>query len=204
MLILYHAPRSRSSRIVRLLDEIRATDRVDVRIVDIAHQDGSGGADPSNPHPEGKVPLLVHDGVEIRESNAIILYLTDLFPSALAPVVGAPERGAYLSWLAYYGNVVEPVMVLEAAGLSHPFLDATFRGMPEIVRRLSDALERHDWVLGDSCSAADLLLASPFVWFPETVPDVPAIRAWIGRCQARPSAAAIEAFDAETAAKPRP
>ncbi len=78
MLTLYHSPRSRSSRIIRLIDELDIWTEVDIRIVSITHSDGTGEHDPNNPHPEGKVPLLVHDGVEIWESNAIILYLTDL------------------------------------------------------------------------------------------------------------------------------
>lgn len=198
MLTLLHSPQSRSSRIVRLIDELGIRDEIEVRIVTIARQDGSGGADPANPHPEGKVPLLIHDDTEVWESNAIILYLTDLFPAAgLAPIVGDPLRGAYLSWLAYYGNVVEPVMVLDAAELSHPILDVTFRRLPEVTGRLRRTLERGPYLLGEKFSAADLLLVSPFTWFPDKTPDVPAIRQWIERCEARPSAAAIAMSDRE-------
>jgi len=197
LLTLYHAPRSRSSRIVRLLDELGVLDQVDIRIVGVARNDGSGGADPANPHPDGKVPLLVHDDVEIWESSAIVLYLTDLFPDAgLGRSVGTPDRGAYLSWLAWYCGVVEPVIVFSAAGLSHPILDATFRGVPETAARLSAQLTKTPFLLGEAFSAADLLLVSPYVWFPQSTPDVPVIRAWIARCQARPSARWIEEFDA--------
>ena len=197
MLTLYHAPRSRSSRVVRLIDELGVLDQVDIRIVGVARHDGSGGADPANPHPEGKVPLLVHDGVEIWETSAIMLYLTDLFPQAgLGRTQGQRDRGAYLSWLAWYGNVVEPVIVFTAAGLSHPMLQSTFRGVPEMVSRLSAQLAKTPFILGDEYSAADLLLASPFVWAPQMTPDVPEIRDWIARCQARPAASRIEAFDA--------
>ena len=197
MLTLYHAPLSRSSRIVRLLEELGARDRVEIRTVDISRRDGSGGHDPDNPHPEGKVPLLVHDGVQVRESNAIILYLTDLFPEAgLAPRIGDPARGTYLSLLAYYGNVMEPVLVLQVAGLAHPVLTVTLRGVPEMEARLAEALAGRDFLLGDRFSAADLLLVSPFVWFPEAMPAAPAIRAWVARCEARPSAARTTEFDA--------
>ncbi|WP_163364139.1 glutathione S-transferase family protein, partial [Klebsiella aerogenes] len=80
--------------------------------------DGSGGRDPRNPHPDGKVPLLVEDGVQIWESSAIVQHLADLFPEAgLAIPVGHKLRGAYLSWLAWYAGVVEPVFVLETTGL---------------------------------------------------------------------------------------
>lgn len=198
MLTLYHCPRSRSSRIIRLIDELDVWSEIDIRMVDVTHNDGSGGRDPKNPHPEGKVPLLVHDGVEIWESNAIILYLTDLFPDAgMGSVAGDPQRGRYLSWLAWYGNVVEPVIVIGAAQVSHPIFDVTFRGMPEMAARLADALEGAPFLMGDTFTAADLLLVSPFTWFPEAAPDHPAIKAWIKRCEAQPSAQRTAAFDEE-------
>ncbi|WP_306259858.1 glutathione S-transferase family protein [Pararhizobium sp. IMCC21322] len=197
MLTLYHSPRSRSSRIIRLIDELNIWTEVDIRIVSITHRDGTGEHDPANPHPEGKVPLLVHDGVEIWESNAIILYLTDLFPKAgMGPVAGDRQRGRYLSWLAWYGNVVEPVLVFGAAELSHPILDVTFRGMPELIARLAGALEDAPFLMGEQFTAADLLLVSPFIWFPDAAPDQPAIKAWIKRCEARPSATKMVEFDA--------
>jgi glutathione S-transferase len=201
MLTLYHAPRSRSSRIVQLIDALGIWSEVDIRRVSVPGPDGSGGRDPDNPHPEGKVPLLVHDGVEIWESNAIILYLTDLFPrGGMGPLPGDPRRGRYLSWLAWYGNVVEPVTVFGMARLSHPLLDLTFRGKPEVTRRLATALSQAPYLMGDSFTAADLLLVSPFTWIPEAAPDDPAVTAWIARCQAHPSAQRSAAFDARLAA----
>ncbi|WP_010139609.1 glutathione S-transferase family protein [Oceanicola sp. S124] len=197
MLTLYHSPFTRSSRIIRLVEELGIWSEVDIRIVDITRQDGSGGRDPANPHPEGKVPLLVHDGVEIWESNAIILYLTDLFPGAgLGPLPGDPQRGRYLSWLAWYGNVVEPVIVGSVAGITHPAYGATFRGMPEMTARLVAALDQAPFLMGEQFSAADLLLVSPFTWFPASAPDHPAVQDWIARCEARPSAQRIAAYDA--------
>lgn len=196
MLTLYYSPRTRSSRIIRLIDELSIWNEIDIRIVGITHNDGSGGRDPKNPHPEGKVPLLVHDGVEIWESNAIILYLTDMFPNAgMGPVSGDPQRGRYLSWLAWYGNVVEPVLVLGVAKLSHPVLDATFRGVPEMTARLAGALKSAPFLMGESFTAADLLLVSAFTWSPDAAPDNPAIKAWIERCEARPSASRMAEFD---------
>jgi glutathione S-transferase len=196
MLTLYSSPRTRSSRIVQLIDELDIWSEVDICFVDIKHNDGTGGPDPKNPHPEGKVPLLVHDGIAIWESNAIILYLTDLFPKAgMGPVAGDPQRGRYLSWLAWYGNVVEPVIVFGAAELSHPMLDVAFRGVPEMTARLARALEGAPFLMGDRFTAADLLLVSPFRWFPETAADHPAIKVWIERCEARPSAKRTAEFD---------
>ena len=201
MLTLYHSPFSRSSRVIRLLHELNAMDEVDIEIVAIRRQDGSGGHDPRNPHPEGKVPLLVQDGVEIWETSAIILTLTDHFAaSGIAPQIGDPLRGRYLSWLAWYGNVLEPVMVHEVAGLSHPVIHTTFRGRAEMEARLVSALEAAPYLLGDSFSAADLLVVSPWNWFADAAPQAPVVQDWIARCTARPSFAQMQAFDAERTA----
>ena len=83
---LYHAPDSRSDSIVTLIDLMGIRDRIDIVAVTIPRQDGSGGRDPRNPHPEGKVPYLVDQGGHVRERGAIITWLTD-FPKA---VLAAP------------------------------------------------------------------------------------------------------------------
>lgn len=187
MITLYHAPMSRSSRIVTLIDELGAD--VAIREVTIPRQDGSGGRDPANPHPEGKVPLLDHDGAIVWETPAIILYLTDLFPAAgLGPLPGDPQRGTYLSWLSWYGGVVEPILILESVvKVEHPVISATFRSMAEVTDRLARALEGRPYLMGEHYTAADLLLHSPFAWFPAATPDVPAIGDWVRRCQERPA-----------------
>jgi glutathione S-transferase len=57
---LSRSSQSRSSRIIWLLEELGAD--YELVITNIPRQDGSGAADPRNPHPDGKVPALVHDG----------------------------------------------------------------------------------------------------------------------------------------------
>ena len=52
MLTLVHAPRSRSSRFVWLLEEIG--EPYDIQYVSIRRVDGSGAVDPANPHPHGR------------------------------------------------------------------------------------------------------------------------------------------------------
>ncbi|MCC5972634.1 MAG: glutathione S-transferase family protein [Rubellimicrobium sp.] len=202
MLTLFHSPRSRSTRILDLLHAMKALDRVEIRNVSIPRVDGSGGRDLANPHPEGKVPLLDHDGVHIWESAAIMLYLTDLFPEAgLGVPPGHPQRGRYLSWLFYYGSVVEPVLIHAHAGLDHPVLHVTFRGIPELTARLSTALGKAPWLMGENYTAADLLMASPYHWFTDAVPDDPAIRDWVRRCGNRDSTAAALDHDERLAAE---
>ncbi|EKE72809.1 MULTISPECIES: glutathione S-transferase family protein [Roseobacteraceae] len=198
MLTLYHSPNSRSTRIITLLTALDVMDQIDIRLTDIPRQDGSGGRDPNNPHPEGKVPFLVtEDGETIRETNAIMLYLCDRFPSDFAPKVGAPGRATMLSWMAWYGNVLEPVFVLNVAEISHPVLTSTFRGLPEAITALAAGLEGRDYLLGARYSVVDLLVASPFLWFPQALPDVPVIKDWVARCGAQPAIAQTAAYEAE-------
>lgn len=197
MLTLYHAPNSRSSAILMLIEEMGIADKIDIRVVNIPRQDGSGARDPANPHPEGKTPALVHDGHVITERGAIMLHLTTLFPeSGLAPAVGSPEWGSYLTWLSWYQGVLEPVLILDFFKMTHPALTSTFRGHTEAIARLHAALERGPWLLGDSYSAADLLVHSPYAWFKDMTPDDPLIRDWLARCMARP--ARLRVLEAES------
>jgi glutathione S-transferase len=197
MMILFHAPQSRSSRIVTLINEMGIADFVRVQQIDIARFDGTGHRDPDNPHPEGKAPALIHDGVLMTETAAIMLYLTDMFPAAgLGPQPGDATRGAYLMWLSWYGSMMEPALVCQAAGMDHPYLHATFRGANDVTARLHAALAKGPWLLGDTYSAADILVHSPYAWFRDATPDDPLIRDWVARCQARPALAKTRAMDA--------
>lgn len=197
MLTLFHAPQSRSSAIMTLIEEMGIADKITVQTVTIPRQDGTGGRDPANPHPEGKSPALMHDGRVLTERGAIILHLTTLFPdSGLAPAIGSPDWGAYVTWLSWYQGVLEPVLLLEAVGLSHPALSATFRGHKEAAARIRAALENGPWLLGDHYSAADLLVHAPYAWFKDSTPDDPLIRDWVARCMARPARVRVLAEDA--------
>ncbi|MFZ5962479.1 glutathione S-transferase family protein [Thalassococcus sp. BH17M4-6] len=164
------------------------TDRIDVVEVTVSRQDGSGGPDPRNPHPEKKVPYLIDGDDQVRERGALVAYLTDKFPeSGLGRPVGHPQRGAFLSWLFYYQGVMEPVLVLDWAKIDHPALQATFRDLEAVCARLSEALDGQPYILGEEYSAVDLLLSSPFQWLPDAMPTQPAIRDWVRRCADRPA-----------------
>lgn len=189
---LYHSPNSRSTSILVLIEEMGLADRIEVHDVTIPRQDGSGGPDPRNPHPEKKVPYLTDGEDQIRERGAIIAFLTDKFPEAgLGRPVGHPQRGAFLSWLFYYQGVMEPVLVLDWAKIDHPVLHATFRDRDAVFARLSEALDSQPYLLGQEYSAVDLLLSSPFHWLPDAIPEQPAIQAWVKRCADRPALKAI-------------
>lgn len=202
MLTFFHSPQTRSTAIAALIDEMGIADRLETRLVTIPRVDGTGARDPANPHPEGKVPALVHEGRVITERAAIILHLTTLFPgTGMAPAVGTPDWGVFAAWLAWYQGVMEPAMICEAAGINHPWMHAAIRGHAEVIERLDAALARGPWLLGEDYSAADLLCHGPYGFFPDMVPPNSRIRDWVARCIDRPANRHAAARDAETAAR---
>ncbi len=196
MLTIHHAPQSRSSRILWLLEEVGAT--YTIALTSIPRPDGSGAPDPTNPHPDKKVPALVDDGTLVTESAAIVLYLTDKFPGAgIGPAVGDPMRGPYLSWLAYYAGVMEPVATLEFAGIAdNPAVIRTFRGRAEMNARVLSALSAGPWVLGERFSGADILIASMGQFSRSLLPAGDVVDAYLARASARPALARARAKDA--------
>ena len=195
---LYHSPHSRSSRVIAQLMQLGKLDAVEVVVVEVVRNDGTGRHDAQNPHPEGKVPFLVTDaGTSVRESAAIMMYLDELFDYPLSPRPGQPERGSFLSWMAYYGGVVEPAMVAHFTGLEHPALVGTFRTLTEVGAELERALQGQDFLLGDSLSIADILLASAFQWAPNLTPDIPVVQAWVQRVADALDGDRLAAFESE-------
>ena len=110
MITLYHAPRSRSSRIIWLLEELGVPYKIE--LTSIVRGDGTGAPAPDSYariHPLKKVPAIEHDGAVVYESAGIVLYLTDAFPKAgIGPMVGDPKRADYLRWLFFYPSILEP------------------------------------------------------------------------------------------------
>jgi glutathione S-transferase len=184
MLTLFHHPKSRSARILILLEEIGVP--YEVTRVDIRHRDGTGSLDAKNPHPHGKVPVLDHDGVVVFESPAIALYLADAFPDAK---VGARERGTFLSMLAYYGDVVEPAFVSKFMNTTVPRGTAGWVVADEVLAFLDETLKNRSYIAGDTFTAADVLYATTFQLFAGSplLPKIDSIEAYVGRCASRPS-----------------
>lgn len=171
-------------------------DKIEVRRVSVIGRDGTGAVDPANPHPEGKVPALVHDGTIVTESGAIMLYLTALFPEAgLAPGPGTARRGDCLTWLFWYQGVLEPVLWMAMFGADHSGLHRNFRGLEACLARLHSALGKGPWLCGADFTAADLTCALVFGFLPRFLPSDPLIRDWVARARARPSVAHAKAFD---------
>jgi glutathione S-transferase len=190
MLTLYHAPQSRSSRFLWLLEEIGQP--YTVQLVSIRRRDGSGHQDAAyrTVQPHGKVPALDHDGSIVFESAAIALYLADAFPEArLGPRIGEPTRGAFVTWLAYYTGVLEPAFVTKALGFATTNSTTGWAPTDEIMAHIDGQLARGPYLLGAAFSTADILFGSTFALFKGSplMPDSPVRNDYIERLTSRPA-----------------
>jgi glutathione S-transferase len=197
MITLYHRPKTRSARMVFLLEELDAP--YTVQIVSTRTRDGSGAPDPANPHPHGKVPAISDDGVVVFESPAIALYLTDKFPkNRLGPQVGEPGRGAYLSWLAYYSGVLEPAVMSKFMNFEVPRVAAGWAPVDEVMATVLALLAKGPYMLGEQFSAVDVLYATMFALFAQSpiLPKSAVLDEYVKRVLARPAYARASARDA--------
>jgi len=194
MIKLYHAPRSRSSRFIFLLEELGAP--YEIAQVSIRRGDGSGALDDDNPHPHGKVPVIRDGDTIVYESAAIALYLTDKFPAAgIGPVIGDPKRGAYLTWLAYYAGVMEPAWMSAFMKTDVPRGTAGWVKTDEVMALINATLEKSPYILGEKFSAADILIGTTFQLFlgSPLLPKTDLLQAYVQRVIERPAYARAQA-----------
>src|ERR1700741_3970940 len=194
----FHSPNTRSSGARILLEELGAPYEL--------HAINMKVGDQRKPaylavNPMGKVPAIRHRGALITEQVAIFIYLADLFPQAkLAPVLDDPQRGPYLRWLVYYGSCFEP------AGGDRALKRQT--GQPAMgpygdFNTLTGQLAKGPYLLGDRMSAADVLWGTALTWTTmfKLVPELPVIKDYIGRINARPAVGKVKELDAKLSAE---
>ena len=150
-------------------------------------------------NPNGLVPVLVHDGVPVFESIAILMHLGETFgvEKKLFPAPGIARAHAF-QWLAWAN-----VSLGAAVGR---FLSNTSKEIPEERRNakagevakadvermlgiLDGALAGKTWMVGDTFTLVDVHLAGAIGWSASLGFDtksLPNIEAWMARCRTRP------------------
>ena len=192
----YYAPMSTASVTSLVLEELSVPhERVKVDI------HGGGSKDPKflQINPNGKVPVIVHNGVSIFESSAITMYLGEVFgvDKGLYPTPG-PARGEAMKWIAWTN-----VTLSEAIGR---WLRNTSDYLPEDLRNakagaaarsdIDECLGILDGALGDRpFLVEDFTLADAHVrafvsWLAFNQVDLksfPNASRWAERCAERPA-----------------
>jgi glutathione S-transferase len=198
---LFHSPNTRSAGVLILLEELAADYDLQVLNMKAGEQREPGYL---AVNPMGKVPAIRHGDALVTEQVAVYLYLADLYADAgLAPPIGDPLRGPYLRWLVYYGSCFEPALVDKAMKREPaPPSTSPYGDYDTMLKTLTDQLEKGPYLLGEKFSAADLLWGTALTWTTmfKLVPELPVIKAYMDRINARPAVARVRARDAALAA----
>lgn len=199
MLKVYWAPQTRSFSALWILEEAGVP--YEKQLVDIR----SGVQDtPAYRaiNPMGKVPALQEGEMIVAEQGAICAWVADRFPEAgLAPSTDDPKRGAYLRWLFFAGNCIEPAYMQKFSGWTTTKSRAGWGTYELVVDVLDDALKEGPWILGERFSAADVMIGGGVHFGVEfgILPPRPNFAAYKERCVARPAFQRALAIEAEAA-----
>lgn len=201
-IILFHAPNTRSSATLVLLEELGAP--YELRVLNMQAGEQRQPAFLAV-NPLGKVPAILHGDVLVTEQVAIFLYLADLFPAAgLTPGLTDKRRGPYLRWMAFYAACFEPALVDRAMKREPaPAMMSPYGDCDTVLATVNAQLRAGPYLLGEQLSAADVLWGSALRWTTMfgMVPETPEITAYIERTTNRPAALRVREQDAALAAQ---
>lgn len=211
-LIFYHVPMSTSSLTEAVIAELGIA-------VDVVEMDIDAG-DTQAPeflkiNPNGRVPVIVHDGETIWESAAITMYLGETFGVAagLYPPSG-PQRGAAMKWIVWTNtSLAEAAGRLSAMQISGSdgavqegsvdFIPAELRNQAALDKAKNDiaaglnildaALRDHPYLAGDY-TIVDTHVWVLVGWITSMDIDLspyPDLSDWMQRCADRPALAKL-------------
>lgn len=199
MITLFWCPQTRAARALWMLEELGET--FEVKEIDIRDAKSKSDMNFRLASPMGKVPALADGDVMLAETAAICLYLADKYPDAgLAPGINDTARGRYLYWMMFTPGVLEPAMAEKFGGWEPNPLQHGWGDFDSMVKTLEAGLRQGPWILGDTFSAADVMLGSSanFLKMFGILPEGSPIDGYIERCLARP------AYQRALAREPKP
>jgi len=190
---LYHAPGTRSLRILWLLEELGLPYELETVAFTL----------PTTPFtqtsPFGKLPAIEDGDVTMVESGAILEYILERYGRGrLAPAVGTPQRAAFLQWVHFaeatamppFGEIVRHTLFKpEAERIPAVVADARARAAAGLAV-LEQALSGRDYLLGSDFSAADVMMGYTLLsarWHGVLSDAYPNLVRYMARLEARPA-----------------
>ena len=170
MATLYHVPTSRSLRVLWTLEEIGATESVEVKSLGFGQR-----LEPEYLaiNPAGTLPALIDGDRAIYESLAICEYLAARHGSDLVVAPGEPERPEYVQWLLYGEATLQAPLSAMAhvnrirnktpemqAGID-AVLAAARHSLSMRIKLLEQRLEGRDFLVAGRMTLADISVGYP-------------------------------------------
>ncbi len=181
MIVLHHLERSRSHRILWLLEELGL--EYELKVYQRDPKTLLAPQALKDLHPLGKSPLLQDGGKKVAESSVIIEYLLDQYGEGrLRPAAKTPEYYEYLYFLhAAEGSFMpylflkfvmsrlskspvplplRPVAKMLAWGLNKQLIEPNFKNQFQFLDR---KLAANNWLTGAEFTAADIQMSYPLL-----------------------------------------
>jgi glutathione S-transferase len=184
---LYYMPRTRSSRVLWLLEEIGSP----YELTEIRGAQRRSVEHLAR-HPLGRVPALeLGDGTTMFESAAICLQLADLNPAAgLIPAVGSPERALVYQWVVFAVTEIEAPLFRWMREMADGAAESPERDrFTQAAGAIQSALGEGSWLLGDTFTVSDVMCASVLegAHSRNLLDEWPGVQAYVERSRARPA-----------------
>ncbi len=206
MIIVHHLERSRSQRVLWLLEELGV--EYELKEYERDPKTMLGPPELRKVHPLGKSPIVTDGDRTLAESGAILDYLVTAHGGGrLRPEAGTPERLRYDYWLHYAEGSAMPPLLLSlvfqqvkarapwpvkpiAKGIADKVLADFVRPQLELHFDWVDSeLGKSTWFAGEELSAADIQMSYPVEAHAARVEGAsrPNMAAWLERVRARPA-----------------
>lgn len=194
MIKLYFAPRTRSVRVLWLLEELGLDYELEHVTFEPPAKQFFGQKTPT-----GKLPTIEDGNIVMSESGAIIEYILERYGEGrLAPAQGTPERAAYLQWFHFAESTAFPPLgilvwltVYREGRDNNPDLLADAMARARIgLDQLEQHLETSNYLAGDAFTAADIMMGFTVLAAAQlgAMDDTyKSINAWVARLLERPA-----------------
>ncbi len=170
MVIIYSFPKTRGRRITWMMEELG--EDYEFKLVPFG-QNGFKSEEFVKINPAGKVPAIQDENLVLTESAAIVNYLGNKHPDkGLIPATGTAERSKYDQWSYFVLTELEqPLWTIGKHKIYLPedkrvpaILDTAAWEFQQALKLLDGGLDGNDYILGDSFSAADILICHTLNW----------------------------------------
>lgn len=192
---VFHAPGTRSVRILWLLEELGLNYDIEfMKLGDPAMR----APEYLKIHPMGRVPAVQDGDVVLNESGAIVQYVLAKYGDGrMAPDVASPNFANYLQWLHFAeGMLMAPIGVIVVETILLPpdrknqtNVDRAIKLVSRALAAVEAHLEGREYLAGEF-SGADIMTGHACTVAARLggdVSDKPNVQAYIERLEARPA-----------------
>jgi glutathione S-transferase len=140
-------------------------------------------------HPFGRVPILQHGDVRLRETSAIARYIDEVFPGPSLVPATALERAHMEEWISQinsylYDDIIRKYVFAylfpktEDGKPDKAMAEAAVPNLKRDLELINQAMGEREWLAGKTLSIADLLLC-PILAYAAMFPEAQEI---MGKC----------------------